>query len=32
MQERWRTTIEHDPYYSPHLTRADESFSIGIEP
>ncbi len=31
MQERWQATIACDPYYSPHLTRADESFSIGIE-
>jgi GT2 family glycosyltransferase len=31
MLERWQATIEDDPYYSPHLTRADESFSIRID-
>ena len=25
---RWQAEIEHDPYYSPHLTRSAEDFSI----
>jgi GT2 family glycosyltransferase len=30
MLERWKATIEDDPYYSPHLTRDDESYAIRI--
>ena len=31
MRERYKNTIDHDPYYSTHLTRADESYSIKID-
>jgi GT2 family glycosyltransferase len=30
MIERWQATIEDDPYYSPHLTRADESYAVRL--
>ena len=29
LRERWPDFLNHDPYYSPHLTRSAESFSIG---
>ncbi|WP_022942139.1 glycosyltransferase family 2 protein [Psychromonas hadalis] len=28
--ERWHAEIEHDPYYSPHLTRDAEDFTIRL--
>ena len=28
MLERWGDAIANDPYYSPHLTRVDESYAI----
>jgi glycosyltransferase involved in cell wall biosynthesis len=28
--ERWQPDIEHDPYYSPHLTRDAEDFTIRL--
>jgi len=28
--ERWPSEIEHDPYYSPHLTRDAEDFTIRL--
>lgn len=28
--ERWRSAIERDPFYSPHLTRDAEDFSIRL--
>jgi GT2 family glycosyltransferase len=29
MRRRWKNFIEHDPYYSPHLTRISEDVIIG---
>jgi O-antigen biosynthesis protein len=29
LKVRWRDELLHDPYYSPHLTRAREDYSIG---
>ncbi|RUZ78752.1 glycosyltransferase [Mesorhizobium sp. M7A.F.Ca.US.006.01.1.1] len=29
MQRRWKKIIEHDPFYSPNLTRGREDFSLG---
>jgi GT2 family glycosyltransferase len=31
MLERWNDLISDDPYYSPHLTRLDESYAIRVE-
>jgi GT2 family glycosyltransferase len=31
MLDRWHATIDDDPYYSPHLTRLDESYGIRVE-
>ncbi len=31
MMRRWDGIIAHDPYYSPHLTRLDESYAIRVE-
>ena len=28
--ERWPSEVEHDPYYSPHLTRDAEDFTIRL--
>jgi hypothetical protein len=28
--ERWQPEIEHDRYYSPHLTRGAEDFTIRL--
>lgn len=28
MQRRWKKIIEHDPFYSPNLTKAREDFSL----
>ncbi|GAW95743.1 MULTISPECIES: glycosyltransferase family 2 protein [Colwellia] len=28
--DRWQAEIEHDPYYSPHLTRDAEDFTIRL--
>jgi GT2 family glycosyltransferase len=30
--ETWADLIEHDPYYSPHLTRSAENFGLRLEP
>jgi O-antigen biosynthesis protein len=30
MQHKWRTLIEHDPCYSPHLTRTREDYRIEL--
>ena len=32
MKERWGSLLKNDPFYSPHLTRVFEDFSIGVEP
>ena len=32
MKERWGSLLKNDPFYSPHLTRVIEDFSIGVEP
>jgi GT2 family glycosyltransferase len=29
MRERWPQYLRSDPYYSPHLTRSNENFTIG---
>lgn len=29
MKVRWHAALEDDPYYSPHLTREREDFSVG---
>jgi GT2 family glycosyltransferase len=31
MQQKWRKVIENDPFYSPHLTRTAEDYSIRID-
>lgn len=28
MKRKWRSLIEHDPYYSPHLTKDAENYNI----
>ncbi|MCK5876176.1 MAG: glycosyltransferase family 2 protein [Candidatus Marithrix sp.] len=28
MHQRWEIILQNDPYYNPHLTKADEDFSI----
>jgi len=32
MKERWGSLLKNDPYYSPHLTRDVEDFSICVDP
>lgn len=32
MQDRWGSALRDDPYYSPHLTRHHEDFSIAASP
>ena len=32
MRQRWGAGLDRDPYYSPHLTRRHEDFSIGGGP
>jgi GT2 family glycosyltransferase len=32
MKERWGSLLKNDPFYSPHLTRIVEDFSINVEP
>ncbi|MGC6768402.1 glycosyltransferase family 2 protein [Enterococcus sp. LJL51] len=31
LQKKWQTYIDHDPFYSPHLTRGTGNFTIRIE-
>ena len=31
MMGRWRHDIDHDPFYSPHLSRRDGEFRIKTE-
>ncbi|GAL24217.1 hypothetical protein JCM19239_3920 [Vibrio variabilis] len=30
LKERWASELQNDPYYSPHLTRDAENFSIRL--
>lgn len=32
MKERWGSLLKNDPFYSPHLTRDIEDFSICVDP
>ena len=32
MKERWGSLLKNDPFYSPHLTRECEDFSICVDP
>jgi GT2 family glycosyltransferase len=32
MKERWGNLLKNDPFYSPHLTRECEDFSICVDP
>jgi hypothetical protein len=32
MKERWGSLLKNDPFYSPHLSRVIEDFSIDVEP
>ena len=31
MKERWEGLLKNDPFYSPHLTRTSEDFSIAVD-